>query len=130
MKRCVAILMLFFCTALSANQETRTWEGSWRNATDGRGEEMRCVTRVVEKGKWSARFEGCALGRYFSYDIEISARQEGDKIKFNETVTIDSELYTWSGTISGDVFDARYRGSRGNRGYFTLHEVSPRPPNE
>ena len=84
MKRCVAILMLFSCTALFANQDTRMWEGSWRNATDGRGEEMRCVTRVVEEGKWSARFEGCAYGRYFSYDIEISARREGDQEESRE----------------------------------------------
>ena len=107
---------------------TGTWEGSWYI---GSGEQPGgALTAVVEpagKGQWLAVFKATfGQGAEGTYDVDIAGRREGDRIVFGGQTDQGENsggIYTFSGTIEGDLFQGQYEAGPIFRGRFVMHRA-------
>jgi dienelactone hydrolase len=113
----------FYDWLLQQKRQLTTWNGTWEGKDKGsHGGELTCVARPIDGTNYVATFSG-KCGDYFSFDIEMNGKKDGDKVKFAGEVDLGEKnggVYRWNGEQAGAVFTGEYETAQGKKGVFEL----------
>src|SRR5262245_20932172 len=122
MLRIIAAIVLFSfaVVAQAADEEEKTWEGTWNNRAAGSSGRMKCVAKPEKDGDWKATFSGTFQGRQFSYDVTFKSKPGKGQETLTGNATVNGYKYKWTGTIKGETLTGRYQANNGYNGDFVL----------
>lgn len=119
--RLLCTVLFLACGYVGAQeQETSTFDGSWRTTNRKLDGTMTCVVTQIGDEKWQGRFYGVWQGVAFDYVVTFT----GPPSNVQGTATIDGASYKWTGQISEQPprsFKGTFGGSR-YTGHFDLRE--------
>ena len=117
----VAALLLHSLVAPAfAQEESKTWEGTWTNRRFNTTGPLKCVATPEEGGTWKATFTGKFQGRPFSYDVTFQSRPAKGQEMLSGKATVSGYKYEWTGTMKGNALTGRYKANNGYNGDFVL----------
>ena len=117
----VALLALI-CAPAAAEDESKTWEGTWVNRKYNTKGALKCVATPGEDGSWTATFSGEFEKDPFSYEVKFDSKRERRLTKVGGTAKVRGHDYEWAGTIQGKTLTGQYKSSVGYYGEFVLQE--------
>lgn len=106
-----------------AINERVAFSGSWNNRKYRTSGALRCSALVKDGKTWKAKFDGTGVYGKFSYDVEISTRENGKQIQLQGNSTVSGHRYKWTGSVKKGVLTGKYTASNGNNGTFRLEQV-------
>jgi hypothetical protein len=118
------VALLGGLTAVGADEESRTWEGTWVNKKYNTNGTLKCVAKPGKDGKWTATFSGLFMSEKFSYDVSFDEKKGSGKSDLSGKAEIKNQKYDWTGTLKGNTMTGNYRSNGGFFGDFTLKETT------
>ena len=127
LKTCVLLcsllgLMSTVSEEIQAEEETKTWTGTWNNKKYGTSGPLKCVATHDGKGTWTATFTGTFQRDPFEYPAEFQAEKKGRQTLLSGKSTIRGHKYQWKGAFKGTQLLGQYTSSVGYYGTFVLKE--------
>lgn len=124
-KLLIALLFTFIAAPLAAQDQPRTWEGTWNNQKFGTKGPLKCVATEDDKGNFKATFTGTFQGDPFKYEATFASKKKGRNRRIlSGTAVIRGHDYQWAGEMKGKSLIGKYRSSVGYFGTFVLKETS------
>lgn len=119
----VLVLMSASELGMAADDDARTWEGTWVNRRYNSNGTLRCVATPGKDGTWTATFSGVFMKEQFSFDVKFQGKPGSGQTDLSGNADIRNHKYEWTGAIKGDSLTGRYRSNSGYFGEFTLREI-------
>ena len=111
----------------SGESPTQKWAGSWESERHGAKGRLRAVTGAPKDGRVDVFFEAGWHGFTTAYPVLLASENKGGTFLISGQHDLKSFIgggvYTYSGTMTGDLFFTRYQ-SKYDTGTFTLKPVS------
>lgn len=122
MKPLLTLMLLFTPALLHAEEETRTWEGTWNNRKYNTSGPLRCVATHDGKGTWTATFSGTFHRDPFEYKVDFKSEEKGRQLNLSGDANIRGHEYQWQGMLKGSTLTGEYKSNVGYFGQFNLKE--------
>ncbi len=110
------------------------WQGTWKSDVNGHTDELRCLIKPAEEGRFTAHYHARyrrGLFRFtFQYTVPLVAQPTPDGWSFSGQADLGwlaGGLYRYAGTANANRFHSSY-DSRYDRGAFELHRVDAVTP--
>lgn len=116
------VVLLGGLTARAADEESRTFEGTWNNKKYNTSGTMKCVAKPGKDGKWSATFSGVFMGESFSYTVTFTEKKGQGQSDLSGNAEVKNQKYDWTGTLKSNTLTGKYRSNGGYYGEFVLKE--------
>lgn len=114
--------ILLFAVPLAA-EETKTWQGTWRNLRYGTSGPLRCTATTADGKTYKATFDGMFRRSKFSFKANFAARKGRGQTNIGGTAVVEGDRYQWTGYIRGNTLYGRFRSQKGYFGFFQLKQV-------
>ena len=104
------------------------WQGTWVSEWNGHDGGLRCMLTSAEEDAFLARFHS-TYGWFLSFRHEALfhvVNDEGGALRFEgeeDLGALFGGLYRYSGTVTGDRFEAHYEAENGDHGTFSMERV-------
>jgi hypothetical protein len=119
----VATVVLLGGLNARADENARTFEGTWNNKKYNTNGTMKCVAKPGKDGKWTATFSGVFMGESFSYDVSFTEKKGQAQSDLSGNAEVKNQKYDWTGTLKGNTLTGKYRSNGGYYGDFVLKET-------
>ena len=123
-KSVLALVFTFVVSPLFAQDDARSWQGTWNNKKFGTKGPLKCVATEDDKGNFKATFTGTFQGDPFKYDAVFQSKKKGrNRRTLSGTAVIRGHDYEWTGEMRGKSLIGKYKASVGYFGTFVLKET-------
>ncbi|MEM7307479.1 MAG: hypothetical protein AAF682_12450 [Planctomycetota bacterium] len=104
------------------------WRGDWRSEWNGHSGGLRCMLTEQAPGAYGAYFYSTfALVLFFRHEtVFYVIEEEGGVLRFEGSQDLGQGfggVYTYRGTVEGDLFRATYGAENGDHGVFEMRRV-------
>ena len=109
------------------------WEGRWESYVNGHQGSLRAVLWTESQGRVRASFEAGWKWFVSAFDVSLEASRRRKRVwlqgEHDLKSCVGGGLYSYRGTVEGDVLWTEYRSAR-DHGFFELRRVVPCYPGE
>lgn len=103
------------------------WEGRWESGAGLGGDDLRCVIRKLDGGKYEAKFHAdYAFGLTFDSTVVLEVQKRSGRWRFKGRKDLGflyGGVYQYEGTSDGEEFSCRYQSSM-DHGRFEMTRVT------
>jgi len=116
--------------AVSTNDITGRWEGSWKSAANGHEDTLRCLITKVDEQTYKAKFHAAYkkwITFHFGYSVRLHAEKSADRIAFQgreDLGALAGGVYTYEGHADATNFFSTFK-SKYDHGTFQMQRPAP-----